>query len=114
AGQPVLQSSGPRDAVSVREPPLSDRSMTMTEDDEALSPEEMLALADDQKRSVQGQTASFVPALMLVWGVVWLLGFGSLWLVDGVESAFSFPMALAVCAGLLAIAIVVSAILSIR
>lgn len=86
----------------------------MTEDDEALSPEEMLALADDQKRSVQGQTASFVPALMLVWGVVWLLGFGSLWLVDGVESAFSFPMALAVCAGLLAIAIVVSAILSIR
>lgn len=86
----------------------------MIEDDEALSPEEMLALADDQKRSVQGQTASFVPALMLVWGVVWLLGFGSLWLVDGVESAFSFPMALAVCGGLLGIAIVVSAILSIR
>lgn len=86
----------------------------MTEDDRALSPAEMLALAEEQKRSVQGQTASFVPGLMLVWGVVWLLGFGALWLVDGVDTDFSLPMAVAVCAGLLAIAVTVSIILSIR
>lgn len=88
----------------------------MPEDDEVLSPEEMLALASNQQRSMEGQVASFVPALVTMWGVVWLVGFGALWLIDAFRPAFALPVPVAVTVFvvLLAVAIVVSAFLGIR
>lgn len=88
----------------------------MTDDDEVLSPEEMLALASNQQRSMEGQVASFVPALVTIWGLVWLLGFGALWLIDGLKPKFALPLpvAVSVFVGLLVIAIVASAVLGIR
>lgn len=88
----------------------------MTDDDETLTPAEMLALASNQQRSVEGQVASFVPALVTTWGAVWLLGFGALWLIDGLGDAFALPMpvAIVIFVSLLAVAIVVSAVLGVR
>lgn len=85
-------------------------------DDTALPPDEMLALLDDQQRAVEGQIASFVPAIVAAWGVVWLFGFGSLWLIDGLAPAFSLPLPVAVTifVVLLAAAIALSAVLGIR
>ncbi|WP_435746290.1 hypothetical protein [Microbacterium sp. PMB16] len=87
-----------------------------TRDDEALPPEEMLALVRDQQRSMEGQIAAFVPVVLLGWGVAWLLGFGALWLIDGLRPAFALPsVAAAVIAGALFVgAIALSAVLGIR
>lgn len=85
-------------------------------DDQPLDPEQMLALLEDQRRSVEGQVASFVPMILLTWGIAWLFGFAALWLIDGLKPAFSIPLTLAVTifVVLLAIAIAVSAILGFR
>lgn len=85
-------------------------------DDAALDPEAMLALLNDQRRSVEGQMAAFVPAIITLWGVIWLLGFTVLWLIDGLGPAFSLPLPLAIgiFVALLAVGIVVSAVLGIR
>ncbi len=86
-------------------------------DDEApLDPAAMLALAEDQRRSVEGQLASFVPVIVTAWGVAWLVGFGCLWLIDGLAPAFALPLPVAVgiFVALLAGAIVLSAVLGIR
>ena len=90
--------------------------LASTDDDEPLDPAAMLALVEDQRRSVVGQIASFVPAVLTAWGVVWLVGFGSLWLIDGLAPAFALPLPLAVSifAALLAAAIAVSAVLGAR
>lgn len=85
-------------------------------DDTPLTPEAMLTLLEDQRRSVEGQIASFVPAIVLAWGITWLLGFGALWLIDGVRPAFALPlpMAVAIFVVLLAASIALSAVLAIR
>ncbi|MGO7984240.1 hypothetical protein ACC691_41145, partial [Rhizobium johnstonii] len=57
-------------------------------DEEPLAPEEMLALSAAQQRSISGQMGGFVPIIMTTWGIVWLLGFGALWLIDGLRPAF--------------------------
>ncbi|MGM7668245.1 hypothetical protein [Microbacterium sp. A93] len=84
----------------------------MTNDDEVLSPAEMLALASNQQRSMEGQVASFVPALVTMWGVVWLFGFGALWLIDGLKPSFALPLPVAVTifVVLLVVAIAMSAV----
>lgn len=76
----------------------------------------MLALVDDQRRSVEGQLASFVPVIVTTWGIAWLVGFGCLWLINGLAPAFALPapVAIGVFIALLAVAIVVSAVLGIR
>jgi len=63
--------------------------------DDALDPAAMYALLQNQQRSVQAQMGDFVPLISGAWGVAWLLGFGSLWLIDGVEG-FSLPVPVAV------------------
>jgi hypothetical protein len=83
-------------------------------DEDALSPAEMLALASNQQRSIEGRTASFVPALLLMWGGVWVLGFGALWLSCGPLPGLPLPVAVSIVGGLLVIAVVVSAVLGIR
>lgn len=85
-------------------------------DDEALPPEEMLALLNDQQRSVQGQLGGFVPLIMLTWGIAWLVGFGSLWLIDGLQPGFGLPLGVAItifCV-LLVMAIAISTWLGVR
>ena len=76
----------------------------------------MLALLENQRRSVKGQVASFVPTILLTWGIAWLAGFGVLWLIDGMKPAFSIPLPIAatVFAVLIVVAIVISAILGAR
>ncbi|WP_157487948.1 MULTISPECIES: hypothetical protein [unclassified Leifsonia] len=85
-------------------------------DDEALAPEQMMALLNDQQRSVQGQMGGFVPVIMLTWGVVWLLGFGCLWLIDGLQPEFGIPpgVAITVFCVLLVVAVGVSTFLGVR
>jgi len=63
--------------------------------DEALDPAAMYALLQNQRLSARAQLGDFVPLISGAWGVAWLLGFGSLWLIDGVEG-FSLPVPLAV------------------
>ena len=90
--------------------------MNATPEDAALSPEQMLALLTDQRRSVEGQMGGFVPALVTAWGIAWLFGFGALWLIDGLKPAFSLPLPIAVTifVVLLAAGIAISVVLSIR
>lgn len=85
-------------------------------DDTALAPEQMLALVKDQQRSVEGQMAGFVPHILLVWGIAWLGGFFTLWLIDGAKPGFSIPLAVAVpiFVVFILIGIVTSAVLGAR
>lgn len=87
-----------------------------SDEDAPLSPEQMLALLERQRRSVEGQVAGFVPHIVLAWGIAWLLGFGVLWLIDGLRPGFGLPLAVAVpiFVVLLAAAIATSAVLGIR
>ena len=86
------------------------------EDDSALDPAEMLALLENQQRSVANQFGSFVTLIIAAWGVVWLIGFGALWAIDGLKPAFSLPTPLgaSILATLIAIAIAISIIASVR
>lgn len=67
----------------------------MTVDDEQPDPADMLALVEDQQRSIAGQRGAFVPLILLSWALAWLLGFGALWLVDRPDGAFSLPIGVA-------------------
>ena len=84
--------------------------------DEALDPASMLDLLQAQQRSTTTQMGSFVGMITATWGLAWLLGFGALWLIDGMRPAFAIPVAVAAWAfGLLiAIAIVISIVLGVR
>ncbi|MDL5352664.1 hypothetical protein [Microbacterium sp. zg-YB36] len=85
-------------------------------DDEPLSAPEMLALLADQQRSVESQMGAFVPVIVAVWGIAWLVGFGALWLIDGLAPAFSLPVPVGVTVFtvLLVGAIALSTVLGIR
>jgi len=67
-----------------------------TDGDEPLDPAAMYALLQNQQRSVETQMGAFVPYITLAWGLTWLLGFGSLWLIDGLQPHFSLPIAVAI------------------
>ncbi len=76
----------------------------------------MLALLDDQQRSVESQMAAFVPVIVGAWGIAWVAGFGALWLIDGLAPAFSLPapVAVTIFVALLGAAIALSTVLGIR
>ena len=95
---------------------MTDNEDLPSTDDEPLDPAAMLALVEDQRRSVVGQIAAFVPVILTMWGIVWLVGFGCLWLIDGLAPAFALPLPIAVSifVVLLFSAIAVSAILGAR
>lgn len=59
--------------------------------DEALDPAEMLRLLNDQQKSVTSQFGSIAWTVSATWGVAWLVGFGAVWLIDGLKPAFSIP-----------------------
>jgi hypothetical protein len=66
------------------------------DDDAPLDPAAMYALMQNQQRSIETQMGAFVPYITLAWGLTWLVGFGALWLIDGLQPAFSLPLAVAV------------------
>lgn len=88
----------------------------MSEDEVALPPEAMLALVKDQQRSVEGQMGAFVHLILFAWGIAWLVGFGALWLIDGLGDTFSLPIEVAapIFVVLLVAAGAVSTVLGIR
>lgn len=84
--------------------------------DAVLAPAAMLALLERQQQEMQRRLASFVPWILLAWGVAWLVGFGALWLVDGAAPALAIPPGVAgtVFGVLMGVALVVSAVLGAR
>ncbi|MFE6997606.1 hypothetical protein ACFVAE_16725 [Microbacterium sp. NPDC057659] len=54
--------------------------MDHEKEDVPLSPEQMLALLQDQQRTVTGRMAGFVPWILVAWGIAWLAGFLLLWI----------------------------------
>lgn len=95
---------------------MNERDLIPDTGDDALSPAQMLALLNNQRRSVERQMASFVPALVTMWGFIWLFGFGALWMIDGLQPSFALPLPVAVVifAGLIAFGAVASTVLAIR
>lgn len=85
-------------------------------EEQPLAPEQMLALLADQQRSIESQVAAFVPVIMFSWGIAWLFGFGALWLVDGLQPTVSLPLpvAITIFVVLLAAAVVISIVKSVR
>lgn len=68
-----------------------------TDADEPLDPAAMYALLQNQQRSAQVQMGDFVWLITFSWGVTWLVGFGALWLVDGIDGfTLSVPLAVTV------------------
>ena len=85
-------------------------------DDSALDPAGMLALVQREQSGVPRAMARQVPWILLAWGVVWVVGYGMLWLIDGARPAFSVPLpaAVTVFVVLMVSAIVLSAIIGAR
>ncbi|WP_432559311.1 hypothetical protein [Granulicoccus sp. GXG6511] len=86
------------------------------DDDRALGPAEMLALVEDQQRSVAGKRGGFVPLILFAWGTAWLVGFAALWLTEGLRPGFALPIEVAatIFIVLLIAAIILSAVLGAR
>jgi hypothetical protein len=86
------------------------------EGEDALDPAGMLDLMQAQQRSVTSQMGSFVGAITATWGLAWLVGFGALWLIDGLRPSFGIPVGAAAWTfgALIAIAIVISIVLGVR
>ncbi|GAA3590707.1 hypothetical protein GCM10022198_13290 [Klugiella xanthotipulae] len=104
-------------SVSPADPtPEPARNSSLNTDTEALDPFAMLALADNQQRSIEQQMGSFVPALALIWAVAWSVGFTMLWLIDGLAPKFSLPLPAAIItfASLILVAAGLSTWMSIR
>lgn len=85
-------------------------------DDAPLDPAAMLALLQGEQSSVQRQIARDVPWILFSWGLAYLLGYGALWLIDGLRPTFALPLAVSVVVfiALLVGATVVSVILGSR
>ncbi|MDQ1544990.1 MAG: hypothetical protein QOK08_2628, partial [Actinomycetota bacterium] len=61
-----------------------------------LSAAAALVLLRNQQLSVHIQRGRFVPLISVGWGAAWLLGFLTLWLIDGLRPAFGLPLPTAV------------------
>ncbi|GIH93690.1 hypothetical protein ACFFMN_21355 [Planobispora siamensis] len=85
----------------------------MNNDDQALSPEEMLRLIEQQEtETVSRLTPNPVPHY-LAWGVAWFVGFGALFLRNGLSGRpyveIPLGVALALLFGLMTLAMLISA-----
>lgn len=89
---------------------------TYLDGDEPLDAARMLGLIEDQQRSLAGRVGAFVPVSLLVWGIVWLGGFGVLWLAHADDAPLRVPIGVAapVAVGLFLAAGIVSTVLGIR
>ncbi|GAA3942659.1 hypothetical protein [Microbacterium soli] len=93
---------------------LNDHDDAFDQDDPALDPRDMLALVDDQQRSIAGRVGAFVPYVLLVWGLAWLLGFGALWLAYADDPVLPVSVAAPIVIGLFLTAGALSAVLALR
>ncbi|MGB4134928.1 MAG: hypothetical protein WA971_00060 [Microbacterium sp.] len=90
--------------------------MDIENEDAPLTPQQMLALVEDQQRTVAGRMAAFVPWILVAWGIAWLAGFLVLWVDASQRPGTTQP---SLWAGLtfgllLAVAGIASAVLGIR
>jgi fatty acid desaturase len=90
--------------------------MNDIDDDSPLDPAAMLALLEGQQQDVQRKLARYVPAILLAWGVAWVVGFSALWAIEGAKPVFALPLPIAVGVfiALMVIAVVVSAVAGTR
>lgn len=66
------------------------------DDDEALDPRAAMELVTTQQLEISRRLAAGVPVILAAWGVAWVVGFGMLWLIDGLAPAFRMPLVLAI------------------
>ena len=85
-------------------------------DEAPLDPAAMLALVQREQGEIARRLARQIPWILLTWGIVWLVGYGMLWLIDGAKPAFSVPLPVSVITFvvLMVAAIVVSAVIGSR
>lgn len=85
-------------------------------DDSPLDPAEMLAILQREQSSIQRQIARDVPWILFAWGITYLIGYGALWLIDGLRPIFALPLPVSVVIFIVVMvgATVVSAILGSR
>ncbi|ROP42806.1 hypothetical protein [Pseudokineococcus lusitanus] len=83
-------------------------------DDAALDPREALALLESERDRTQQHLEPDARLIYGVWGVAWLVGFLALWSASTGAGPLSRPVAFVVFGGLLAVAVVVTAVHSIR
>jgi hypothetical protein len=91
-------------------------SQIPAEGDSPLSPAAALAVLADQQRIIANRFGSSIRIITGAWGVAWLCGFLSIWLMDAGVKSIVLPTWLGwtIFAVLFAAAIVVSAVLGIR
>ena len=65
-------------------------------DDEPLDPAAALELLTRQQFDVDRRLAAGLPLILFAWGIAWSVGFGMLWLIDGLAPGFRMPLPLAV------------------
>jgi hypothetical protein len=89
---------------------------TRTDDNAPLAPEQMLAIMERERMTIARTMAKQIPWILLSWGIAWLLGYGALWLIDGLKPAFSLPLVPAAITfvALLTVAVVISAVIGSR
>lgn len=89
---------------------------TRSDEHPALPPEEALAIMERERSTIARRMARQIPWILLAWGIAWLLGYGALWLIDGLKPAFSLPLVPAAITfvALLLTAVVVSAVIGTR
>ncbi|GAA3036241.1 hypothetical protein [Microbacterium dextranolyticum] len=81
----------------------------MSNDERPIDPAEMLQVMQSTRRATRGRMARVTSWLLFVWAVAWFVGFGALWLGDGVGGVPLIPAPIAWTAfGALTIAAVVS------
>jgi len=99
------------------EPGSSSHPRDDHDDDQPLDAAAMLAIVDDERRSMEKLTTSTVPVYYYVWGVAWLVGYLLLWM-SWTESASPVHIpgviAVPIFAALIVAGAVISAVVGIR
>ncbi|MET8142823.1 hypothetical protein ABZU32_21170 [Sphaerisporangium sp. NPDC005288] len=82
------------------------------EGERALSPEEMLGIIEDQRAAAARHFAGPLPAFYIMWGLVWLIGYGALFVRYGAsgrpQGPLSLGMALTILFGTMILALVIT------
>jgi hypothetical protein len=76
---------------------MTDPSLPASDPDEApLDPAAALELLTRQQLDIDRRLAAGLPFILFAWGIAWTVGFGFLWLIDGLAPGFRMPLPLAV------------------